>query len=250
MAGLAAFVMLVMGGAGCARSDSLIVFAAASLQTALDQIATAFQDETGHSPVISYAGTSQLARQIQQGAPAEVFISANPVWMDILESDAILASGTRRNLVGNRLVLISHSPIPPHDITPDLPLAAMLDASHLALALTEAVPAGIYAKSALQSLGLWDQVADRVVQSDNVRSALHLVATGAAAFGIVYASDVIAQPGVTLVGTFPETAHPPITYPVGAINPPGPAALAFLDYLSGPRARGIFRAHGFTDPPE
>ncbi|WP_335947357.1 molybdate ABC transporter substrate-binding protein [Salipiger bermudensis] len=244
---LAALALAAVAASG-ARAEQVTVFAAASMKTAMDEITARYAEETGNTARVSFAGSSALARQIQAGAPADVFISANPGWMDALESDGLIDDATRTDLLGNSLVLIAHDPKAIRvEITPDLPLAEMLGESHLAMALVEAVPAGIYGKAALGSLGLWDAVAPKVAQADNVRAALALVATGEAPLGIVYATDAHAEPGVTVLGTFPEGSHAPITYPAARIRD-GDSAVgeAFLAYLQGPVARAAFERQGFT----
>ena len=244
---LAAFALGALLASG-AWAEQVTVFAAASVKTAMDEITARFTEETGETARVSFAGSSALARQIQAGAPADVFISANPGWMDTLEADGLIDETTRTDLLGNSLVLIAHDPeASPVEITSDLPLADMLGEDHLAMALVEAVPAGVYGKAALGALGLWDAVAPKVAQADNVRAALALVATGEAPLGIVYATDAHAEPSVTVLGTFPEDSHAPITYPVARIRDSDSAvADAFLAYLQGPVARAAFERQGFT----
>jgi len=231
-----------------ARAEQVTVFAAASMKTAMDEITARYAEETGNTARVSFAGSSALARQIQAGAPADVFISANPGWMDALAADGLIDDATRTDLLGNSLVLIAHDPdAGPVEITPDLPLSGMLGEGPLAMALVEAVPAGIYGKAALGALGLWDAVAPKVAQADNVRAALALVATGEAPLGIVYATDAHAEPAVTVLGTFPEDSHAPITYPAAHIRDSDSAVgEAFLAYLQGPVARAAFERQGFT----
>ncbi len=242
----AALVALVLSVCPAA-SERVTVFAAASLADALAEIEAGFEAETGHDAAISIAGSSALARQIQRGAPADVFISASPDWMDLLERDGRLAPGTRRDLLTNALVLISAdegaAPVP---LGADTKLGDLLGGGRLAMALVDAVPAGIYGRAALESLGLWEGVAPRVAQADNVRAALALVAAGAAPYGIVYATDAMAESRVAAVGTFPEASHPPIFYPAAAIGAqPTPGASAFLAYLGRPDARATFERQGF-----
>ncbi|MEQ8902308.1 MAG: molybdate ABC transporter substrate-binding protein [Roseovarius sp.] len=231
-----------------ARAEGVTVFAAASLTNAMAEIETGFEALTSHDLAISLAGSSALARQIQQGAPADVFISANPGWMDALEADGLIAQGTRRDLLRNSLVLIAHDALHPMvKIGPDMDLAAMLGDGRLAMALVEAVPAGIYGKAALENLGQWQAVAPRVAQSNNVRGALALVALGEAPYGIVYATDAAAEDAVSVIGTFPAGTHPPIVYPVAGIaGREGPAQSALLDYLQGAEARAAFARQGFA----
>jgi molybdate transport system substrate-binding protein len=232
-----------------ATAEEITVFAAASLTTALAEIETAFEAVSGNGIVVSAAGSSVLARQIQQGAPADIFISASTDWMDRLEADGLVEPGTGFDLLGNRLVLVSHGKagIAPVEIGPDLDLSALLGDGRLAMALVDSVPAGVYGKAALESLGLWEDVEERVAQADNVRAALAFVATGEAPLGIVYATDATASDKVTVIGTFPQDSHPPIVYPVdGLANRDGPGEAAFLDFLRGPEARAIFERQGFS----
>ncbi len=230
-----------------ARGEEVVVFAAASLKTALDDVAAGFTEATGHRVAVSYAGSSQLARQISLGAPADIFLSANPDWMDVLDADGKLAPGTRADLLGNRLVLVTNDASGPIDLEGSADLLDRLGNGYLAMALVEAVPAGIYGKAALETLGLWTGVEAQVAQADNVRAALALVATGAAPAGVVYATDAIAEPRVAVVATFPQGSHPPIVYPVAAIvDRDDQATRALLDHLRGPAARAVFEAQGFT----
>ncbi|MBR9838971.1 MAG: molybdate ABC transporter substrate-binding protein [Rhodobacteraceae bacterium] len=245
---LAAAVLMLASSAGAASAAEVTVFAAASMKNAMDEISARYAEETGNTAVVSLAGSSALARQIQAGAPADVFISANTDWMDTLEQDGLIDTESRVDLLGNSIVLVAHDPnATPVTIDADLPLADMLGEDRLAMALVDAVPAGIYGKAALTSLGLWDGVAPQVAQADNVRAALALVATGEAPLGIVYATDAAAEPDVTVLGTFPEDSHAPITYPAATLAD-GDAAIAqeFLDYLQGPVAREAFERQGFT----
>ena len=227
-----------------ARAGEVTVFAASSLKTALDAVAPAFEQETGHKLTVSFAGSSVLARQIEAGAPADVFISASDDWMDYLEKMDLIEPGTRRDLLGNSLVLVGHGPgTALHDWN-DLP--DRLGVGHLAMALVQAVPAGIYGKAALESLGLWDQLAPQVAQADNVRAALALVALGEAPLGVVYATDAQAEPGVSVLATFPEGSHPPILYPAARIKGSGPQAQTFLTFLDTKAARQVFVDQGFA----
>lgn len=226
-----------------ALAQDVTVFAAASLKDALDEVAGAWRGATGGAATVSYAGSSALARQIEAGAPADVFISANAAWMDALQREGLLAPATRRDLLGNALVLVAPAGAPPLALA-DLPGA--LGDGRLAMALYDAVPAGIYGREALTSLGLWEALEDRVAQADNVRAALALVATGEAPYGIVYASDAAAEPRVEVVARFPDGSHPDIVYPAAAVAEGDvAAATAFLDYLETPPADAIFAAHGF-----
>lgn len=250
LAGLAA--RLGMGLAllvpAVASAAEVSVFAAASLKTAMDEITAGFAAETGDRATVTYAGSSVLARQIGQGAPADVFISANAAWMDLLEAADAIDPGSRFDLVTNRIVLIAHGTQAQQiEVGPGLDLPKMLGEGRLAMALVEAVPAGIYGKAALQSLGLWADVAPLVAQTDNARAALALVALGAAPLGIVYATDAAADPRVTAVGTFPADSHPHIIYPAAAVaGRETPAAARFLAYLRGPKARTALERQGFA----
>lgn len=243
--------LLVVAFAMPARAQELTVFAAASLKTALDAVAADYTDQSGTRLRLSYAGSSALARQIQQGAPAHLFLSANPGWMDVVQNDGLLVEGTRRDLLTNSLVMIAAAgvrDVPPLASGPDLGPALLeaLNRGRLAMALVSAVPAGIYGKAALRHLGIWDLVQPHVAQSDNVRAALRLVALGEAPLGIVYATDALAEPRVRIVGTFPPESHPPIVYPVAILAEADTAeARDFLTYLTSDTARDQFRAFGF-----
>ena len=229
-----------------APSRPIVVFAAASMKTALDDIAAGWQRETGRVTRISYAGTSALARQIEQGAPADVFLSADLDWMDYLARRGMVQDP--RPLLANRLVLVA-----PREsgvelrLEPGAPLAAALNGGRLSVANVDSVPAGRYAKRALDHLGLWQQVARRFVQATDVRAALRLVARGEAPLGIVYATDAHAEPEVRIVAMFDPQTHPTILYMAATVaestNRDGPA---FVAYLRSPPARKIFERAGFT----
>ena len=238
---LALSVLVAQGAAA-----QVTVFAAASLKTALDEIAAGYEVATGEAVALSYAGTPALARQILHGAPADVFIAASPDWMDELQAAGLVESVARVELLGNRLALVAHGAADPVAIGPDLDLPALLGEGRLAMALVDAVPAGVYGRAALVSLGLWDAVAPRVAQADNVRAALALVAAGAAPLGIVYATDAAAEPRVSLLGLFPQDSHPPIVYPAAPIR--GRDGAAFMAWLRGPQARAAFERQGFAVP--
>jgi len=228
-------------------AEDVTVFAAASLADALGAVAEAHEEETGLRVVLVFGGSSTLARQIEEGAPADLFLSANPGWMDRLDEQGRLAPGTRRDLLGNRLVVVGPAGADPVALGPEL--SDRLGGGVLAMALTEAVPAGIYGRAALEHLGLWAALAPDVAEARNVRAALALVATGAAPLGIVYRTDAQAEPRVAELAVFPEGSHPPIIYPVAGIaGRESAAAAAFLDYLTGPKAAEIFAAHGFLPP--
>ena len=245
---LRSLLLVVLLAAGPARAD-VTVFAAASLAGALGDAAQAFEAQGGAHARLVFAGSSALARQIEAGAPADLFVSANTEWMDALQSRALIDPETRVDLLGNSLVLVGPAPVTP--VAPAaLDLTALLGGGRLAMALVDAVPAGIYGRAALQSLGQWDAVAPQVAQADNVRAALALVATGEAPLGVVYATDAVAEPRVGVVMTFPEGSHPPITYPAAVTMGAAEAAQAraFLDWLQSAEAQAIFARHGFTRP--
>jgi molybdate transport system substrate-binding protein len=229
-------------------AEEVTLFAAASLKSALDELAEDYSGDTIH---IAYGGSSSLTRQIVQGAPAQLFVSANQSWMDLLERNAILAQDSRIDLLSNRLALIAApgssvqlSPAPGFD------LAEAVGDGVLAMALVKAVPAGIYGQEALKTLGVWDSVQGKVAQADNVRAALRLVATGEALLGIVYATDLGASSDVRLLGLFPADSHTPIRYPMALIDPVTPEARAVYDFLSSEAAWAVFAKHGFTLPQE
>ncbi len=241
-AALIAFAPVVQAPA--AMADDITVFAAASLKTALDQIAADWKTSHGDTVVISYAGSSQLAKQIQEGAPADLFISASTGWMDAVQKTGNIDPATRRDLLGNTLVLVGTGK-PAKAPLADLP--QLLGTNKLAMALVNSVPAGQYGKEALISLKLWNKVEAQVAQADNVRAALKLVATGEAPLGVVYGSDAVAEPGVGVVAAFPADSHTPITYPAAVTsNADTPQAAVFLDSLSKEPARSIFISQGFT----
>ncbi|WP_113912988.1 molybdate ABC transporter substrate-binding protein [Roseovarius dicentrarchi] len=231
-----------------AAADEVTVFAAASLTDALGVVGEAWMAETGNTAIFSFAGSSALARQIQEGAPADIFISASVSWMDEVEGSGDLRDGTRRDILGNTLVLIAHGQdAAPVTIDADLDLAGMLGDERLAMALVDSVPAGVYGKAALTALGLWDSVEPLVAQADNVRAALAFVAQNEAPYGIVYATDAAVQDDVSIVGTFPAGTHDPITYPAAiTAQATSGQAQAFLDYLSSGAARAIWEEYGFT----
>lgn len=231
-----------------ALAEEVVVFAAASMKTALDAVAADFQSATGHTVTISYAGSNALAKQIIEGAPADIFLSAAVNWMDEVEKAGLVAEGTRADLFGNTLVLVAHGTDPaPVEIGPGLDLAGLLGDGKLAMAMVDAVPAGQYGKAALESLGLWPSVEASVAQSENVRAALMLVSTGEAPYGIVYATDAMADDAVTVVGTFPDDSHGPIVYPGALLTGAADAAdRAFFEALSSDAGDAKFAAQGFA----
>lgn len=231
-----------------AFSEEVVVFAAASLKNALDAVAADFQTATGNTVTISYAGSNQLAKQIMEGAPADIFISAAVNWMDEVEKAGLVVPDTRSDLLGNTLVLVAHgADAAPVEIGPDFDLKALLGDGKLSMAMVDSVPAGQYGKESLESLGIWSAVEGSVAQSENVRAALALVSTGEAPYGIVYASDAVSDPGVTVVGTFPNDSHKPIIYPAALLTGAADAAdKAFLEALSADGADAAFAGQGFA----
>ncbi len=228
-----------------AQAGQVTVFAAASLKDALEEITTGFQADTGNRVSLSLAGSSALARQIQLGAPVDVYISANMLWMDFLEAKGLTEPDSRVDLLGNELVLIAAGQNADKVDLAKLP--TLLGAGHLAMAQLNAVPAGIYGKAALEHLGLWPGLSAKVAQTDNVRAALVLVSLGEAPFGIVYATDAQADKNVRVVARFPPNSHAPIIYPAAVVaGRNNPAATAFLAHLRSPSARAVFERYGFA----
>lgn len=231
------------------ETTTTTVFAAASLKTALDAASADYQKSTGNKIVASYAGSSALAKQIEQGAPADVFISADLDWMDYVAKAKLIKDETRFNLLGNRLVLIAPaSSTASLKIEPGFKLADALGEGRLAMADVKSVPAGKYGSAALRKLGIWDAIEPKVAQAENVRAALALVAQGEAPFGIVYETDATAEPKVKIVDVFPEDTHPPIIYPIAVIagSKDAEAAKGFVAYLKSPEGQAAFAKQGFT----
>ncbi|WP_282157465.1 molybdate ABC transporter substrate-binding protein [Shimia thalassica] len=241
-----ALVIFLLCLGNIANAASLTVFAAASLKEALEDVADRYQTQSGTKVVLSFAGSSILARQIELGAPADIFFSANVAWMDVLGQKQLLVEEGPVNLLSNRLVLVSNRDAAAVDLSSETDLVALLEGGRLAMALVDAVPAGIYGKAALRSLKLWQDVAPHVAQTDNVRAALALVTRGEVPLGIVYATDVVDGMDVSIVATFPPETHPKIVYPVAAIAEGNVGeARAFLSFLQTDDAKDVFRAHGF-----
>lgn len=234
------------------QTDTLTVFAAASLKESLDEAAAAYREKTGQEVRVSYAASSALARQIEQGAPADAFVSADLDWMDYLQQRNLIDVASRRNLLGNTLVLVApkSSAAKPMKLKRGTNLLPLLGADgRIALALTASVPAGKYAKASFESLGMWTALQPRVAEAENVRAALMLVTRGETPLGVVYGSDAQAEPGVRVLGTFPADSHPRIVYPVARVAASKqPQAKAFVEWLAKPEAAAIFRRHGFTAP--
>jgi molybdate transport system substrate-binding protein len=238
---------MLLAAAPAAAAQDVTVFAAASLKNALDAISAAWKAEAGKEAIISYAASSALAKQIEEGAPADVFISADLDWMAYLSERNLIRPDTEVRLLGNRIVLIAPADsTATAEIASGFDLAGLLGAGKLAMANVDSVPAGKYGKEALTSLDVWDGVAGNVAQAENVRAALALVSTGEAPLGIVYQTDAKSDPAVTVIGTFPEDSHAPIVYPAAeTAEAKGADAGAFLGYLKGPKARALFEAEGF-----
>jgi molybdate transport system substrate-binding protein len=232
-----------------ARAETITVFAAASLTNALQAIAELWVKAGHEAPRQSFASSSTLARQVEEGAPANIFASADERWMDYLVKKGLIAAGTREDLLGNDLVLVAPTTAtPPYvDITPNFDLLALLGPDgRLSTGDPAHVPVGIYAEQALRKLGLWDKVATRLAPSVDVRSALLLVERGEAPVGIVYATDAKVSKGVTVAGVFPADSHDPITYPFAVVKAGDtPEARAFLRFLSTPAAREVWVRSGF-----
>jgi molybdate transport system substrate-binding protein len=241
---IALFVAALTSGFATASTaaEPLRIFAAASLKTALDEIAQNFSELHDTEVSVSYAGSSALARQIGLGAPADVFISANEAWMDALEDQGHVRVDSRRDLLGNRLVVIAAKGAAPLSRLNALP--EKLADGHLAMAQINAVPAGLYGKAALEKAGVWPALTGHVAQTDNVRAALALVATGATPYGIVYLTDATADARVSVVFNIPEDLHPPIVYPAAAVSDNGLSPV-FLDHLQSTPAQSLFRSQGF-----
>ncbi|WP_373505812.1 molybdate ABC transporter substrate-binding protein [Aestuariivirga sp.] len=248
LVGAIALMVLAAVGPASAADGKITVFAAASLKNALDEVSAAWKAETGKETTNSYAASSALARQIEEGAPADVFMPADLDWMTYLMGKGLMKSGTEVKLLGNAIVLVA-----PKDssvvttIEKGFPLAEILSDGTLAIGDVKAVPAGKYGKAALEMLGVWASVEGNVAQAENVRAALKFVATGEAALGIVYQTDAIAEPAVKIVGIFPANSHEPIIYPVASVaSSTNPDAAAFLAYMQSPKAQELFRKQGFT----
>ena len=249
LAGLfaAASLLLTSACSDSGEKEGPLVLAAASLQDALTEAADAWTAEGHAKPVLSFAATSALARQIESGAPADMFLSADEKWMDELSAKDAIREDTRTSFLANSLVLISPADSSQEvTITPGFALADALGDGRLAMADPDGVPAGRYGKQALSNLGVWDSVKDKIVPAENVRVALALVARKETALGIVYATDAKAEPGVRVVDTFPADSHTPISYPLAILKTSqNPAAEQFREFLLSDEAASIFREYGF-----
>jgi molybdate transport system substrate-binding protein len=241
--------VLCLGGGLAMAADApkpVLVFAASSLTNVIDELGQAFTAKTGIPIKSSYAASSVLAKQIEAGAPAQIFFSADTDWVDYVEQRKLLQPGSRHNVVANRLVLIapadSHAQI---KIAPHFNLAGVLGDGKLATGDPDSVPVGKYAKAALEKLGVWESVSSHIVGAENVRAALAFVARGEAALGIVYETDAKAESRVKVVGVFPEDSHPPITYPIALTAGAGPDAAKFVAFVRSAAGSKIFRKYGF-----
>jgi molybdate transport system substrate-binding protein len=251
LAGLfAAFIILcgLADAPALAQNNSLTMFAAASMKNALDEVDAAYTAKTGVKVVASYAASSALAKQIEQGAPADIFLSADTDWMDYATSKKTINEPTRVNLLGNSIVLIApkDSKIDNVNIGPGFDLAKLAGSGKIATGDVKAVPVGKYAKAALEKLGAWQAAEPKFAMAESVRAALTLVARGEAALGIVYSTDAKVEPGVKIVGTFPADSHPSIIYPVAATATARAGAADYLAFLRSSAAKTIFEKYGFA----
>lgn len=249
-------ILVFLTGCGASGEDgngpageAPLVLAASSMQEAMTEAADAWASEGYEKPVVSFAATSALARQIESGVDADLFVAADQDWMDTVEASGRIRPASRRNVAANALVLVA----PPGGpdavaLTRDGVLAALGD-GRIAMADPAAVPAGKYGKAAFESLGFWSDIAPRVAQGENVRAALALVERGAAPLGVVYATDAMASKSVGRVATFPAESYPPIIYPMALLSGADGEAQAFADFLSSPRGQQIFARYGFVAPP-
>lgn len=245
----AATVLSVSMASHAVAAEKITVFAAASLTNAMQDIAAQYQKKSGVEVVSSFASSSTLARQIEQGAPADLFISADQQWMDYAVDKKSVVENTRYTLLGNDLVLIA----PKSDSAKAVTINAQTDwksllkGERLAVGDPDHVPAGIYAKEALQKLGAWDTVSPLLAPANNVRAALALVERNESPYGIVYGSDAVASDKVQVVGHFPADSHKPVEYPMAVVKEHQNATVnAFYSYLQGPDAAAVFKQYGFT----
>jgi molybdate transport system substrate-binding protein len=231
-----------------AQGRDLLVFGAASLKNALDDADAQYQRDAGRKVVVSYGASSALAKQIENGAPADIFISADLDWMDYVAAHKLIKPETRFNLLGNKLVLIASVDSRINlTIAPNFPLAQALGNDRLAMADPSAVPAGKYGKAALEALGVWSSVSSKIAPAQDVRATMLLVARGEAPLGIVYQTDAAADKSVKIVGAFPESTHPPIIYPVAVTTAStNPGAAAYIGFLKSPSAKPAFEIQGFV----
>lgn len=248
--GALALLLTLLAAGPSLAADKITIFAAASLTDALNAIDAAYKTRSGTDIVVSFASSSTLARQIEAGAPAQVFLSADTKWMDYLDKKSLIEPGSRHDVLGNKLALIapSDSSVATISIDRALDWQRLLGADgHLAVGDPDHVPAGIYAKEALTNLGAWNALQPRLARADDVRGALALVEHGDAPLGIVYATDARVSQKVKIVGIFPETSHSPIVYPFAIVKgQASPAVQMYFHFLSGPEARTVFNRYGFS----
>jgi molybdate transport system substrate-binding protein len=246
----AAFAILLgsIASPALAQDKTLTVFAAASMKNALDDVDAAYSAKTGVKVVVSYGASSTLAKQIEQGAPADVFLSADTDWMDYAAGKKNINEQTRVNLLGNSIVLIApkDSKIDNIAIGPGFDLAKLAGDGKITTGDVKAVPVGKYAKAALEKLGAWQAAEPKFAMAENVRAALTLVARGEAALGIVYSTDAKVEPGVKVVGTFPPDSHPAIIYPVAATSTAKAEAADYIAFLRSSAAKTVLEKYGFT----
>jgi molybdate transport system substrate-binding protein len=252
LAGISFLAFMILFGPtlspALAQEKSLTVFAAASMKNALDDVDATYTAKTGIKISASYAASSALAKQIEQGAPADIFVSADTDWMDYATAQKTINEPTRINLLGNSIVLIApkDSKIDNVTIGPGFDLAKLAGDGKIATGDVKAVPVGKYAQAALEKLGAWRTAAPKFAMAESVRAALALVARGEAVLGIVYSTDAKVEPGVKIIGTFPADSHPPIIYPVAATSTAKPDAADYLAFLKTSAAKTIFEKYGFT----
>jgi len=243
----AAAVALLVTAPLVARAADLTVFAAASLTSVLQKTADSYKTKTGKTVALSFAASSLLAKQIEASGGADMFVSADEDWMNYLDGKGLIQKSTRKDILGNHLVLVAPTGLDIKVvIAPHFDLAKIVGNGKLAVADPASVPAGKYAKASLTSLGVWDSVQDHLAPAENVRVALAYVARGEAPLGIVYTTDAMAEPGVKIVGQFPDDSHAPILYPVALTKDAKPDAQAFLDYLKSAGASAVFSKAGFV----
>ena len=242
------FGLLLAAAQPTAAQESVTVFAAASMKNALDDANAAFTQASGVKVTASYAASSALAKQIEQGAPADVFVSADLQWMDYVVEHKLIKPDTRINLLGNKLVLIApaDSKLDKVEIKDGFDIATLAGDGRIAVADVKAVPAGLYAKAALEKLGAWKTAEPKLAMAENVRATLDFVARGETPVGIVYETDAKVEPKVKIVGAFPEGSHPPVTYPVAETATAKPAATRYLGFLRSGSAKAIFEKYGFS----
>lgn len=245
---LLAAVLALVALPAMAQAQQVTVYAAASMTSALQEIGRLWQARGNPAPRYSFASSSVLARQIEQGAQADIFVSADEPWMDYLAERKLIVAETRRSPIGNRLVFIAPADKPlSFEVTPGMDLAALLGSGRLVTGDPAHVPVGKYAQAALEKLGLWATAASRLARADNVRAALALVERGEAPLGIVYATDAAITPKVKVAAAFPAGSHPPITYPFAILKERDtPAVRALYVFLLGEEAKAVYMKYGFA----